>query len=170
MFYSGWTLKHLYAHVNYPEVTALFVAPKCLICLTSLPLNQCPFWIWFERSIAFGFELLAYSNFRQCKSIFNVFTCTCFTGLLSIIKVFTFHIVSSIILKKGFPSPRIYEHYLARRAKFYMKLIVILYIMLLINDTCSYAFTRIKHMELIILSVEDEEDKIKHCQRRPLWS
>lgn len=34
------------------------------------------------------------------------------------------------------------------------------------ND--SYAFTRIKHMELIILSVEDEEDKIKHCQRRPL--
>lgn len=61
---------------------------------------------------------------------------------------------------------RIYEHYLARRAKFYMKLIVILYIMLLMND--SYAFTRIKHMELIILSVEDEEDKIKHCQRRPL--
>lgn len=108
LFYSGWTLKHLYAHVNYPEVPALFVAPKCLICLTSFPLNQCSFWIWFERSIAFGFKLLAYSNFRQCKSIFNVFTCTCFTGLLSIIKVFTFHIVSSIILKKGFPSP-IYE-------------------------------------------------------------
>ena len=53
---------------------------------------------------------------------------------------------------------RFYEHYLARLAKFYMKLIVILYIMLPMND--SYAFTRIKHMELIILSVEDEEDKI----------
>ena len=170
MFYSGWTLKHLYAHVNYPEVPALFVAPKCLICLTSLPLNQCPFWIWFERSIAFSFELLAYSNFRQCKSIFNVFTCKCFTGLLSIINVFTFHIISSIILKKVFLRQymRFYEHYLARLSKFYMKLIVILYIMLLMND--SNAFTRIKHMELIILSVEDEEDKIKHCQRRPLWS